>query len=338
MFKMDISSDEVLSAKVLMNENSPTGCADACEMNEFNKLVFEQHPLSKAFPGMSVVDFKSLVDSVKEIGVQNPITIFEGKVLDGWHRYRAAKQAGVSFPYVELYDIDPRQFVLAQNKVRRHITQSQLALATTAVYQWRSEGRPEKNPAPGTELRTVKELSEFSGVGKRMIERAKTVQSNACPEVIAAVKSGAIGLKKAEIISKLPMELQVEAIKKPIPNNRDPVGTDPVLRESTEVVLTDAVTLSEEAIAELMSENRRLNEVVESLQASDLDDEIRRYAEKASYYKNKFEGRTGTWLTDWEHHQLVLLKGFFEDIRKITGGNTFEEVISIVACMFENAA
>ena len=43
-----------------------------------------------------------------------------------------------------LYDLDtdPRDFVMAQNKTRRHVSKAQLALATTAVYAWRPVGNP----------------------------------------------------------------------------------------------------------------------------------------------------------------------------------------------------
>lgn len=51
--------------------------------------MYQQHPLSAAFPAMSAEDFQGLKDSIENIGVQNPITIFEGMVVDGWNRYKA---------------------------------------------------------------------------------------------------------------------------------------------------------------------------------------------------------------------------------------------------------
>ena len=59
------------------------------------------------------------------------------RVIDGWHRYTAANELSIECPTVELGDVDPRDFVLAQNRARRHVTQAQLALATTAVYAWK---------------------------------------------------------------------------------------------------------------------------------------------------------------------------------------------------------
>ena len=102
--------------------------------------MYQQHPLSAAFPAIGADDFQALKDSIENIGVQNPITLFEGMVIDGWHRYTAANDLGMHCPAVELGNVDPRDFVLAQNKARRHVTQAQLAMATTAVYAWKPLG------------------------------------------------------------------------------------------------------------------------------------------------------------------------------------------------------
>jgi len=117
--------------------------------------------------------------------------------------------------------------VLAQNKARRHITVAQMALATTAVYEWRGPGRLAHNSALSAELqagsalsaeapKTSRELAEIAGVGVRSIEQARTVGTQAVPEVKEAVKAGEMGLAKASAIAKLPPEQQAEAIQKPM--------------------------------------------------------------------------------------------------------------------------
>lgn len=157
----------------------------------------KQHPLSSAFPAMPAEQFQALKDSITDIGVQEPITLFEGMVIDGWHRYTAANELGMDCPTVDLGDVDPQAFVVAKNKARRHITMSQIATAVVAVYQWKPAHRP-SNSAPGADLsKSTKQLAEIAGVGTRTIEQAKTVEAKATPEVKAAVKSGAMSVKKA---------------------------------------------------------------------------------------------------------------------------------------------
>lgn len=155
----------------------------------------KQHPLSAAFPAMPDDQFEALRDSISDIGVQEPITVYEGMVLDGWHRYSAANELGMECPTVELGQVDPQAFVIAKNKARRHITSSQIAAAVVAVYQWRAAGR---NPAPGAGLeKTTQQLADMAGVSARTINQAKVVQSKATPTVKEAVKAGTMSVKKA---------------------------------------------------------------------------------------------------------------------------------------------
>jgi len=203
-------------------------------------MNYKQHPLSSAFPAMQAEEFQSLRDSIEAIGVQNPITLLDGMVIDGWHRYSAANDLGMDCPAVELGDVDPRDFVLAQNKTRRHITAAQLAMAAVSVYKWQPAGRPPaNNSALNAELhpddaskqfRTecgIKktgisaelkqpEIADRAGVSLRSLQQAAAVEKSAAPEVIDAVRDGSIGLVKAAAIARMPREDQAEAINRPI--------------------------------------------------------------------------------------------------------------------------
>ena len=155
----------------------------------------------------------------------NPL--FEGMVLDGWNRYLAANDVGMDCPSVELGDTDPKDFVMAQNKARRHITQAQLAMATTAVYAWHPAHRPVNSALSADLPKSTKQLSEISGASTRSIEQAKAIQSKATPEVQEAVRRGDIGLPKAAAIAKMPQAEQAAAIHKPLPK---PVAVVEVLK------------------------------------------------------------------------------------------------------------
>lgn len=179
----------------------------------------KQHPLSAAFPAMAADEYQALIDSISVNGVLNPITTFEGMVLDGWHRFNAANEAGVECPMVELTGADPQAFVIAQNKDRRHIAQGQIALAVASVYQWKPAGRP-NNSAPGAGFSTAR-LAEIAGVGSRTMEQAKTVEAKGTPKVKEAVKAGEISVKKAAEIAKLPAKEQAKALKAPKPEAED---------------------------------------------------------------------------------------------------------------------
>lgn len=177
---------------------------------------YTQHPLSAAFPPLSPDEFAALRDSISDLGVQNAITIFEGQVLDGWNRYCAACELDMECPERELDSwVDPRAFVLAQNRARRHLTIAQLSIAAAAVYEWRGAGRPSANSALSAELRQS-QVAEQAGVSVRSLRQADAVITDAVPAVVDAVKAGDMGLAKASAIAKLPPEQQAEAIHKPM--------------------------------------------------------------------------------------------------------------------------
>jgi FtsZ-binding cell division protein ZapB len=219
--------------------------------------MYKQHPLSAAFPAMQANDFQALKDSIENIGVQNPVTLFEGMVIDGWHRYTAANELGMDCPTVELGDVDPRDFVLAQNKARRHITQAQLAAATTSVYAWHpsnGDGQRGGVALSAAPLKTNAEMAAIAGVSERTIRQAKAVQTHAAPEVIEAVKAGSIGLPKAAIIAQLPKEEQAAAIAKPVKKAKPALVAVPEPQDAHE--LDDAA----EVIRELATENEQLRD------------------------------------------------------------------------------
>lgn len=216
--------------------------------------MYQQHQLSAAFPAMADEDFKGLKDSIENIGVQNPITLFEGMVVDGWNRYKAANELGIECPVRELEAwIDPIAFVRAQNKDRRHLPLSAWALIEVSLRAWKPAHRPEKGELSSPLQVSSQEMADAVGVTKRTIQQAKAVQSNASPEVIAAVKTGEIGLPKAAKIAKLPKEEQAEAIHKPLPKAASPEHSAPDSTELKEAVST---------ISALAIENEQLRDRV----------------------------------------------------------------------------
>jgi hypothetical protein len=185
-----------------------------------------QHALSAAFPRPSAAEFEALKDSINVIGVQVPITIFDGQVIDGWSRYSAATELGMDCPMVELGGTDPHDFAKSQ-AARRNLTPSQTAMVIVEIYKWKPAHRPvnhtlnvclSDNSTLKVDLtKSSAELASIAGVHINSITRAKTVQTNAVPEVVAAVKNGDVGLPKAAAIAKLPKAEQAAALTKPLP-------------------------------------------------------------------------------------------------------------------------
>jgi hypothetical protein len=77
------------------------------------------------FPLMVGDEFADLVADVKANGLLEPITKYQGKVLEGRNRYRACPLAGVPRRFEDYTGSDPLAFVISKNVRRRHLTQEQ---------------------------------------------------------------------------------------------------------------------------------------------------------------------------------------------------------------------
>ena len=52
------------------------------------------HPLAKLMPPMTAEEFTDLKADIRTNGIQMPIYLYEGKIIDGVHRYGAALAVG----------------------------------------------------------------------------------------------------------------------------------------------------------------------------------------------------------------------------------------------------
>ena len=59
------------------------------------KTRYPLHPACKIFPRLGDAELQDLADDIKANGLQNPITLSEGRILDGRNRLAACKIAGV---------------------------------------------------------------------------------------------------------------------------------------------------------------------------------------------------------------------------------------------------
>jgi hypothetical protein len=147
------------------------------------------HPLAEEFPLIEGCAFDDLVASIKANGLFDPITLFEGAILDGRNRYRACQAADVE-PHMQDFDGDnPLEFVISKNLHRRHLNESQRAMiaakfATLKVGDVASQRR-------GVEISTpVSQAAKLLNVSRDSVFHAKTVLKHGTPEEIAAVKNG----------------------------------------------------------------------------------------------------------------------------------------------------
>ena len=181
-------------------------------------MNLKRHELSEFFPAIPPAAFKEMVGDIKRNGVRLKIVTYEGKVLDGWHRYLACKDAGIEPPIQAYRGNDPVGYVVSVNRIRRHMTASQLALVLASISKskWAKHGGDRKGEAvkgPKDPLISTASMAKDAGVGAMTIKRAKKVIVNGSHALNAAVRDGDISVTKASEIADLPKKEQNKAIK-----------------------------------------------------------------------------------------------------------------------------
>src|SRR6516165_5355862 len=100
---------------------------------------YEFHPIANIFPLMTDEEFEAFKEDIKTKTQQEPIILYQGKILDGRNRYKACK-ALYRDPITEEYKgSDPLGYVLSANLHRRHLKESQRATIAANLVTTNSE-------------------------------------------------------------------------------------------------------------------------------------------------------------------------------------------------------
>ena len=190
--------------------------------------TLERHDLSGVFGDIPDSEFESLVTSVQEDGFMDPIIrIHEGKILDGWHRYRAALELNIVRKLLfsnwdEKKDGEAVAFVYARNLERRHYTPSQraqIAVHFSQRFGWGGD----RSKGTNVHLNTQEDLAKKVNVSKKTIQRAvqaeKAGESKAIiagektSSEVLAVRDKEKLLKRKKQLCKAMWDTRQEAVK-----------------------------------------------------------------------------------------------------------------------------
>lgn len=137
-----------------------------------------RHELSAVWGDMPPDEYRELVASIAQDALAVTVRLLDGRVLDGWHRYRACIDAGVKPQLAAFSGDDPAGFVIRQNGLRRHLTPGDRAKAVLQCREWQpaTGGRPRKtgsndpvSAAPATNAQLAAEI----GISEPTVKRAK---------------------------------------------------------------------------------------------------------------------------------------------------------------------
>ena len=92
------------------------------------KTEYSFHEVCTVFPAMTETEFAALEEDIQAHGLKEPITRYQGKIIDGRSRFLACQNAAVE-PRFEDWDEKGSlvEFVVSKNLKRRHLTVDQRA-------------------------------------------------------------------------------------------------------------------------------------------------------------------------------------------------------------------
>jgi len=174
----------------------------------------EFHPLANLFPLIEGEEFDALVGDIRENGLHEAIDLFQGKILDGRNRWRAAKAAGIELErrnirhfMPELYG-DPLAYVISKNLNRRHLDESQRAMVAARLATMRQGERTDLERSANLPKVAQPEAARALSISERALRHARRVQDHGAPELVRAVERGRLAVSVAERATHLSHEIQ----------------------------------------------------------------------------------------------------------------------------------
>jgi ParB-like chromosome segregation protein Spo0J len=170
------------------------------------------HPYAEIFPLIEGASLDELAADIKANGQQEKIWLLDGKILDGRNRFLACKKAGVAPQTRKYTGKDPLAFVISANIHRRHLSESQRAMAAARIATL-NHGQRKADAPIGASLTQV-DAAESMGVGRRTVQRARKVIEEGSKALQQAVSSGEITVSRAAAVVDLPKPEQLAAATK----------------------------------------------------------------------------------------------------------------------------
>jgi ParB-like chromosome segregation protein Spo0J len=156
---------------------------------------YDFHPLADLFPMLEdkSAAFEALVDDIRERKQQEPVWLYEGKILDGRNRYLACQRLGREIQVEDFAGDDPIGFVLSANLHRRHLNESQRAMVAAKLTSM-EVGANQHTKGQGTSIDVA---SKLLNVGRASIDRARKVLATGDPKLVAAVEQAKVSVSAA---------------------------------------------------------------------------------------------------------------------------------------------
>jgi hypothetical protein len=194
----------------------------------------EFHDLANIFPMLAGDEAKALAHDISEHGLREPVTLLEGKILDGRNRYIACLDAGVAPRFTHYSGDNPAAYVVSLNLKRRHLDESQRAMVAEKLATL-EHGQRQTGKFAG--VTTQAEAASILNVSERLVRTAGAVVDKAVPVIVTAVERGDVSVSAAARFAKQSKEEQAKQIAR----SATPADAVKAFRDSRQIRAAEAV-------------------------------------------------------------------------------------------------
>lgn len=240
-------------------------------------------------------EYAALERSLLTEGCRDALVLWGEVLVDGHNRYGICQKHGIPFEAVQNPRFasieDVHLWMIEQHLGRRSVSDFQrgvLALRQREIVSARrartpapvnesgAPATPDATPAPEP-LSSRDAIAKAARLSSTQVKLIETIQKQAAPEVVAAVRSGTLSINAAAAVASLPAEEQAaaahagadelkQAAKRVREAKRKPRAT-PLPGEEDASDLPQTVPALQQRVAELTAQNDALRQQVAALQA-----------------------------------------------------------------------
>lgn len=151
--------------------------------------IYQPHPLALILPRPTEDEQDALTADIRSFGLKTPVTLFEGKLLDGLCRERSCVETKTPLRFETFHENgqSAMDFVLSQNLHRRHLSTSQrAAIAAEVIHRLQSQHQASRTRS---KVNLARETCKSFGVAEALVLRAVAVHKHDNPE-FKRIKAG----------------------------------------------------------------------------------------------------------------------------------------------------
>jgi len=157
------------------------------------------HPVTELFPILNDAELRELADDIEANGLQQPIVMQDGVLLDGRNRLAACALVGITPETKEYSGKDVVAYIIGANLHRRHMNESQRAVVAAKIANLSDGVRKDRSANLPTLPVSQPEAAKLLNVSERSVRDAKLIEREA-PELVEKISSGDLSIHAAKKI------------------------------------------------------------------------------------------------------------------------------------------